>query len=72
VAVFVKGTSSHDQILLFLAEHGPMTPTQIIERTGIPERTVRHALRKLKEKEALKYHKSLDDLRYTVYSLAEG
>jgi len=56
-------------IFRLLLSEGEMTQKEIIEATGLPTRTVRNALRILKEKGVISSRTYLKDARQSIYFL---
>jgi hypothetical protein len=50
----------------------PLTQKDIIEKTRLPPRTVRYAIRRLKTNAMLKERLSYMDARQSIYSIAEA
>ena len=57
-------------IFKLLLSEGEMTQKEIIESTGLPNRTVRNALRILKEKGVIRQRPYLKDARQSIYFVA--
>lgn len=56
-------------VLDFVVHNHPMTPQAIQEQMDLPPRTVRWALRRLREVELVQARLDLDDLRYVQYTM---
>ena len=54
-------------VLLSLCTRGPMTPTEICEKTTIPDRTISFALRKLVRQGLIRRIPNLRDMRSALY-----
>jgi len=55
-----------------LEHHGRLTQSQLAEETMLPSRTVRYALTRLEDADAVDSRFSFTDARKRVYSLAIG
>lgn len=56
-------------VLDFVVHNHPLTPQAIQEQMELPPRTVRWALRRLREAELVQARLDLDDLRYVQYTV---
>ena len=61
---------SAKRILRVLAQSGPLTHKDLVLATHLPPRTVRFALARLRETEAVVWRWSLRDARQRLYAVA--
>jgi len=66
VSVFAKASKL---ILFVLDSHGTLSPSQIVHCSGVPERTIRHNLQRLKEANLVREKVVWADLRQRRYEL---
>ena len=59
-------------VLSVLASRGPLTHKQLVEASPIPARTVRYALRRLREEGRVLERPSFRDSRQSYYLLPTG
>ena len=57
-------------VLIVLEKEGPFTQKRIAEETLLPSRTVRYALDRLKEIEAIQEDINFADARQSIYQVA--
>lgn len=63
---------SAERILHALSAYGPSTHGDLVRLTGLPPRTLRFALRRLREDGHLEWRLSLKDARRRIYFLARN
>ena len=60
---------SWERIIELLTNDGPLTPLEIKERTGLAQRTVNSALRRLLDMKAVERLPNFSDMRRPIYRI---